>query len=59
MTPVEFRETARAFGFFGEALLLLTELWAAAEKTRAERFDSVPGEGEAEMHSVLRRLGDL
>lgn len=38
---------------------LLADLWEAAEKTRLERFAAWRMEGEAEMHAVLRRLGDL
>lgn len=43
----------------GTAIYTLIDLWEAAEKMRLERFHWVPGKGEAEMHSVLRRLGDL
>lgn len=57
--PVEFREALSDSVEDGPILRALADLWEAAEKTRLERFHSVPGKGEAEMHSVLRRLGDL
>lgn len=65
MRPAELREilasdeSNAAISGTDHLLDLLADLWEAAEKMRLERFHSVPGKGESEMNSVLRRLGDL
>lgn len=45
MTPAEFRELLSDSVEDGPILRALAEFWEAAEKTRLERFRSVPGKG--------------